>query len=101
MKNRFALKELATKDLHKLWSDVDVPIERDSSDKVVEQLFQGLEVNEELIAEATRSRQSAAIIRNVSRLAKLDAWVLIRHHCAIIPHLQLAGTLAALEKCTI
>lgn len=46
-KDRSALKELATKDLHKLWSDADVPIGRDSSDKVVEQLFQGLEVNEE------------------------------------------------------
>lgn len=43
-------------------------------------------------AEATRSRQSTAITRNVSRLAKLDAWVVIRHHCAIIPHLQLTET---------
>ena len=46
-KDRSALKELATKDLPKLWSDADVPIGKDSSDKVVQQLFQGLEVNEE------------------------------------------------------
>ena len=46
-KDSSALKELSSKDSHKVLSQADVPIGDDSSDKIVEQLFEGLEANED------------------------------------------------------
>ena len=39
------LTEPANKDSHKAGSQADVPIGEDSPDKIVEQLFEGLEAN--------------------------------------------------------
>lgn len=46
-KNSSALKELSSKDSHKVLSQADVLIREDSSVKIVEQLFEGLKVNED------------------------------------------------------
>ena len=39
------LKQLANKNSHKVWSQADIPIGEGSPDKIVEQLFEGLEAN--------------------------------------------------------
>ncbi len=36
-----------SKDSHQVWSQADVPIGEDSRDKIVEQLFEGLEAKME------------------------------------------------------
>ena len=46
-KNRFALKQRASKNSHKVWSKADVSIGEDTSNKIVKQLFESLEANED------------------------------------------------------
>ena len=46
-KNSSALKELSSKNSHKVLSQTDVLIREDSSDKIIKQLFEDLKTNED------------------------------------------------------